>query len=78
MTKRYTIKITETGQERRIIGKQWEQGAGKKSNDDDGWGYTPETETTRDYERCIYQQTVDDLALADVIAVVNGISRESN
>ena len=66
--KRFKITITETGQERRIVGGTWERGAGENGED---FGYTPEIEATRDYERQVYQQHVDELDLKAVINAVN-------
>ncbi|HEU4682972.1 MAG TPA: hypothetical protein VFS39_00535 [Nitrospira sp.] len=65
---RYLIEIHEIGFERRIIGKEWSRNA-----TDTGYDYTPETEATRQYDRVIYSQSVDELELAKVVAVVNGI-----
>ena len=66
--KRFTITINEVGQETRYVGRTWEMGA---SDDKESYGYTPEIQATRDYERTIYTQHVDDLDLKAVIAAVN-------
>ena len=68
MTKRYKITITETGQETRIIGNDWKEGAHENGQ---SFGYTPEIEATLDYERQLYQQHVDELDLKAVINAVN-------
>jgi hypothetical protein len=65
--KRFKITIEETGQETRLVGAQWKQGAGESGE----YGYTPEIETVRDYERTVYVQHIDSLDLAAVIAAVN-------
>lgn len=36
-------------------------------------GYTPEVESTETVSSKIYEQTVDELDVADVIAVINGL-----
>ncbi len=66
--KRYTITINEVGQETRHVGGTWEMGAG---DNEKSYGYTPEIQAMRDYERTIYTQHVDDLDLKAVIAAVN-------
>ena len=65
---RYIIKIVEVGQERRLVGGRWELGAGKAPEE---YGHTPEIEVTRDYERDVYTQLVDELDMKAVIAAVN-------
>ena len=67
--KRYKITIEEIGQEVRTVGATWERGAGATSEE---YGYTPEIEATRSYERQIYEQTVDTLDVAALVGVVNG------
>ncbi|NDV53861.1 hypothetical protein [Salipiger sp. PrR003] len=69
--KRYKITIEEIGEEVRTIGKNWERGAGGSPEE---FGYTPETQATRQYSRTIYEQTVEDLDMASVVSVVNGLS----
>ncbi len=66
--KRYTITINEVGQETRAVGGAWKLGAGDTP---ETYGYTPEIQATRDYERTIYTQRVDNLDLKAVIAAVN-------
>ena len=70
MTKHFKIKITETGQEPRIIGGRWEKGAGETPED---YGYTPQTEAMCDYERVVFAQKTDHLDLRHVIAAVNNL-----
>lgn len=65
--KRYRVLVIEAGQETRIIGRAWE----RKASGEQGYEYTPEVEATRDYERNIYEQLVDDIDLPKVIAAVN-------
>ena len=72
MQKRYKITIEEIGQEEKKIGCEWEMGAGEAPTE---YGYTPEITATRDYSREVYQQTVNDLDLSAVVAVINGIQR---
>ncbi|KIC38137.1 hypothetical protein RA27_20415 [Ruegeria sp. ANG-R] len=67
MQKRYVITVTEIGEEKRIVGRQWKEGAG----DGGSHGYTPETEATRDYEREIFKQTVPDLDLSKLVITIN-------
>jgi len=66
--KRYIITVTEKGQEVRTIGKQWAMGVGTTP---DEYGYTPETEATRDYEREIFRQEVSELDLAELVQTIN-------
>ncbi len=70
MKTRFTVAITEVGQEPQFIGKDWKMGAGNTSEE---YGYTPEVEATCDYTREIYRQTVDEIDLADIIKAVNDI-----
>ena len=73
-TKEYKITIKELGTQVKTLPKSWERGAGKKDGDDDeGWGYTPEVETLKEYEVTIYEQTVHELDLSAVVSVVNKI-----
>lgn len=67
MQKRYVITVKEIGEERRTIGSTWEKGAGE----DGAFGYTPETEATRDYEREIFKQTVAELDLPKLVTTIN-------
>lgn len=70
MHKRYKIEITEIGEELKTIGKSWGR---INDNAEDNWGYTPETEATRGYERSIYRQQVSELDLPEVIRAINKI-----
>lgn len=67
MQKRYVITVTEIGEERRMIGREWQNGAGE----DGAFGYTPEVEATRKYEREIYKQTVAELDLPKLVTTIN-------
>jgi hypothetical protein len=69
---RYKITIEEYGQEVAIIEKRWVRGAGATP---DEYGYAPETEGTQNYQRTIYEQTVENLDMAAVVSVVNGLSK---
>ncbi|MEH6522316.1 hypothetical protein [Sulfitobacter sp.] len=68
----FKITIEEIGQEVRTIGAKWELGAGETPS---GYGYTPEIETTADFERKIYEQTVDELDMPSLVSVVNKIAK---
>lgn len=70
--KRYKIVITEIGEERRTIGKEWARGA--HPDDPAAFGYTPETVATRPYEREVYTQNVADMDMIAVIKAVNGVA----
>ena len=74
--KRYVISVKEIGQELKVIERQWEQGAEPTDGNPNGWGYTPEIEATRSYAREVFQQTVDELDLAALVSVVNGIGKD--
>lgn len=67
MGTRYRITIEEMGQEKTIVGSQWKP----MQDTEKGYGYTPEVEATRDYSRTIYEQTVEDLEMDEVIRAVN-------
>lgn len=71
--KRFTVTVTEIGQEVRQVGKKWQRGAGESP---DEYGYAPEIETICDYEREVYRQNVDELDLTAVISAVNGLKSE--
>ena len=66
--KRYTITNNEVGQEMRDVGGTWKMGAGDTP---EAYGYTAEIQATRDYERTIYTQHINELKLKAVIAAVN-------
>ena len=68
MPNRYQITITEIGEETCTIGKTWERGAGADAAE---YGYTPETQATRQYKRDVYQQTVAELDIAALVKIVN-------
>lgn len=68
MQKRYKIVVTECGEEVRTVGREWRLGG---EGDPEAYGYTPETQATREYSRDVYEQTVDDLDLAALVSVVN-------
>lgn len=70
--KRYKIVITEIGEEKRTIGKEWARGV--DPNDPEVFGYTPETTATRPFEREVYTQNVADLDMIAVIKAVNGVA----
>ena len=74
MSKRYKIVVTEIGLEKRVVESEWKEGAGATDENPHKYGYTPEIEAHRSYERDVYQQTVDDLDLAKLVSVVNGIN----
>lgn len=68
----YKITIEQIGEERRTRGKVWERGAGATSEDPDAYGYTPEIERVVEFDRKIFEQTVEELDVVAVIAAVNG------
>ncbi|KGM50678.1 hypothetical protein [Pseudooceanicola atlanticus] len=68
--KRFRVTIEEMGEEVRTIGKAWEKGAGEGP---EAYGYTPETQATRQYNRTIYEQTVEELDIGRVVSVVNDL-----
>lgn len=70
---RFKIEITEVGEERKTLSKEWAV-VGKDDKDNPRYGYTPETETICGYERLVYTQNVADLSLEAVICAVNGIN----
>ncbi len=70
-----TIKKIETvtkkaGKDWDVISRTSEPG---KVGEDRTYGYTPEIDKEVEVNRVIYNQTVDDLELIDVIAAVNGV-----
>ncbi len=67
--RRYEITITEIGQERRVAGAEWKEGAGDRGPNH--WGYTPEIEKVEPYSREIFRQQVADLDLWRVVQAVN-------
>lgn len=70
---RYKVVITEIGQEKRTVGATWEQGAGEG----DEWGYTPEIEATRDYEREVFRQELKELDLPKLVLAINAPTQQS-
>ncbi len=64
---RYRIVVTEIGQELTQIGGQWREGAGEEG----GFGFTPNHEDIRDYERQVYAQEMSELDLPKLVRTVN-------
>ena len=73
MNRRFKIKVFEIGHEKKIVGREWEYGGNPEKPDE--FGYTPEVEATRPYERKIFEQHANDLDLAALVAVINGLSK---
>lgn len=73
MNKRYEIVIKEHCVETVTAGREWKEGAG--TEEDNGYGYTPEIEKKQSVTREIYKQNTDELVLTDVIIAINGLNR---
>jgi len=74
---RYKIIITELGEERKIIPREWVAGAADVTEKrPSGMGYAPEVETLVEVERKVLEQNVSDLDLIAVIKAVNNIETE--
>jgi hypothetical protein len=85
----FEIKITETRQVRKTIGKHWAKvGSDEEERDIAFWqnkdkepktrivdkmGYTPETETVVDETIVRLQQNVDSLDIEEVIRAINNL-----
>lgn len=68
--KEYQITVTEIGIETKICGKVW---AKVTDNPNDEYAYTPEIEKTVEYKDIIYEQTVKEFFIADLVRVVNNL-----
>jgi len=68
---KYKITIEKADWVKRVAGRDWAIIGGAAENPERG--YTPEIEKTVWEHNEIYTQTVEDLDLAKVVAVVNGL-----
>ena len=75
---KYKIVITEKGTEKKTRGQDWERGVGKETDEDSGWGYTPEIVKSVSFERTIYTQEIDELDFIGVVCAINNIKEWEN
>ena len=66
----FTIEIKTSQVEQVVLPKEWRRVSDKESG---GYDWTPEAVSAKQVERVIYQQSVEELNLADVIKAVNKI-----
>jgi hypothetical protein len=72
-TKRYKIVITEFTTERSMQNRRWEKGA-DINNGEDGYGYAPEVEVTKEIERDVLIQHLPEINLSTIIKAINDLS----
>jgi len=65
---RYVVTVTAVVERVEKVGREWKQ---LSSDPREPYGYTPEIEKTVQREVEVYQQRVDTLDLAKLVAVVN-------
>lgn len=69
----YTIKVSHTKRERKLTNGAWVVVG--EENGKPKYGYAPDRESTIESESDIYEQTVDDLDMSKLVAVVNGFAK---
>ncbi len=70
---KYKIEITRTEREEYEDGNDWKMTGNKKEDGGDEYGYTPKITMTKEVERTILIQEVDDIDLKGIIKAINGI-----
>jgi hypothetical protein len=74
----FKVTIEETKIETKVTGNEWKVVAQKEEdgNQTPIYGYTPEIERRVEVERKVFEQTVEQLDIAAVIATINGLKKD--
>ena len=67
MTTRYRVTVTEMGHEMKEVGGLWEKGAGPEG----AYGYTPQHQALREFERDVFIQELESLDLPGLVRAIN-------
>jgi hypothetical protein len=67
---RYVVTVKAVIEKEEKLGKEWK----KVSDNPEEYGYTPEIVKTVQRELVVYEQIVDNLNMAELVNVVNGIN----